>query len=67
VVKLHTGDQVMIRQVNAATGYLCQSSKTLHFGLGSRTKIDKMEVIWPGGATREVPVPANNVQQEIVE
>ncbi len=67
VVKLHVGDQVMIRQVNAATGYLCQSSKTLHFGLGSRAKIDKMEVIWPGGATRELPVPAINVQQEIVE
>ena len=44
---LHCGDEVMVRQVHAAGGYLSQSSKTLHFGLGDRTKIDRVEIQWP--------------------
>ena len=47
LVKLYFGKEVMVRQVNPAGGYLCQSSKTLHFGLGDRTKIDRVEVQWP--------------------
>ena len=47
-VKIHIGDEVMVRQVQAAGGYLSQSSKTLHFGLGDRQKIDRAEIIWPG-------------------
>ena len=38
----------MVRQVQAAGGYLSQSSKTLHFGLRDRAKIDRVEIIWPG-------------------
>ncbi len=54
-VRLKIGDRVMVRQVDAAGGYLAQSSKTLHFGLGAATKIDGCEVIWPGGAVQAVP------------
>src|SRR5262249_46880448 len=32
VVRLHSGDQILTRQVNGASGYLAQSSKVLHFG-----------------------------------
>jgi hypothetical protein len=44
VVRIHMGNEVMVRQVQGAGGYLSQSSKTLHFGLGDRTKIDRVEV-----------------------
>ena len=40
VVRLRVGPRTLVRQVEAATGYLSQSSKTLHFGLGDATKID---------------------------
>ena len=48
LVKIHIGDEVMVRQVQAAGGYLSQSTKLVHFGLGDRKKIDRVEVIWPG-------------------
>ena len=47
MVRLYVGEQIMIRQVKPAGGYLSQSSKTLHFGLGDRPKIDRVEIIWP--------------------
>jgi len=47
-VKLHIGNEVLVRQVQGAGGYLSQSSKTLHFGLGERQKIDRVEILWPG-------------------
>jgi hypothetical protein len=28
-----------------------------HFGLGSATTVDKLEVRWPSGATEQFPVP----------
>jgi hypothetical protein len=49
VVRVHVGGQIMTRQVNAVSGYLSQSSKTVHFGLGDHEKIDKVEITWPRG------------------
>ncbi|MBI1918217.1 MAG: CRTAC1 family protein [Planctomycetes bacterium] len=48
VVRLHVGKEVLTRQVCPVGGYLSQSSKTLHFGLGERTKVDYAEIRWPG-------------------
>jgi hypothetical protein len=48
LVTLHIGQEVMVRQVQAAGGYLSQSSKTVHFGLGDRQTIDRAEIRWPG-------------------
>jgi hypothetical protein len=47
-------EEVMVRQVHAAGGYLSQSSKTVHFGLGDRKAIDRVEIRWPGGKDRKV-------------
>jgi len=58
LVTLHTGKEVMVRQVQAAGGYLSQSSRTLHFGLGDREKIDWVEVRWPSGRRQRIESPA---------
>lgn len=47
-VMVQTGGAVMRRTVSSVS-YLSQSSRTLHFGLGKATKIDRIEVRWPGG------------------
>jgi hypothetical protein len=49
VVRLYAGKEVMTRQVNPAGGYLSQSSRTLHFGLGDRARVDRIEITWPRG------------------
>ena len=41
------------RTLRAGEGFLAQSSKRLHFGLGAAQEIDRVEVDWPGGE-REV-------------
>ena len=47
---MKAGGRTQVRQVDAAGGYLAQSSRTLHFGLGDATTIDEVEVRWPDGA-----------------
>jgi len=66
-VKLRIGPKVMVRQVDAAGGYLAQSSRTLHFGLGDATRIDRCEVIWPGGRVQVVDAPAVGKLHVVVE
>ncbi len=42
--------------------YLSQGDPRLHFGLGTATKVDRVEVRWPDGSKSEVKdVPANKV------
>jgi tetratricopeptide (TPR) repeat protein len=39
----------LIKTLRAGEGFLAQSSKWLHFGLGSATEIEQVLVRWPGG------------------
>ncbi len=45
-----TGGTKQIRTLHAGDGYLAQSSKWVHFGLGDVAEIEKVAVRWPGGA-----------------
>jgi hypothetical protein len=67
LVRLYAGDEVMVRQVHAAGGYLAQSSMVVHFGLGDRTKIDRVEVRWPGGLTQRIEAPEINAVIPLTE
>jgi hypothetical protein len=60
LVHLHVGKEVMTRQVAGAGGYLSQSSRTLHFGLGDRKQIDYIEILWPSGVKERIDRPAIN-------
>jgi len=33
------------------------SDPCLHFGLGSATKVDKLEILWPDGKNEQIPAP----------
>jgi hypothetical protein len=57
----------MVRQVNPAGGYLSQSSRVVHFGLGDRSKLDRMEIRWPRGIVQTVENPAINTLHQIKE
>ncbi len=69
VVKIYMGKEVMVRQVHAAGGYLSQSSRTVHFGLGDRSKIDRVEIIWPNGSRepQQIDNPAINQLHPVTE
>ena len=67
VVKIYTGKEVMLRQVQAAGGYLSQSSKTVHFGLGDRPRVERVEIRWPSGRRQTVKNPALNKRHDVLE
>lgn len=41
----------IVKSLRAGEGFLSQSSKWLHFGLGRQTEIQRVVVHWPGGET----------------
>jgi hypothetical protein len=67
LARLWSGKTVMVRQVNPAGGYLAQSSKVLHFGLGDRTSVDSIVIRWPRGMVQTVKNPAIDTLHRIQE
>ena len=67
LVTLRTGEEVMVRQVQAAGGYLSQSSNALHFGLGDRKQVDRVEIRWPSGRRQTIEHPDLNRLHRITE
>ena len=66
-MRIYLDKEVMVRQVQAAGGYLSQSSKNLHFGLGDRPHIDRVEIRWPSGVSQTRLNPAINQLHKITE
>jgi hypothetical protein len=49
-VKVVTGDLTLHDEVHSGRGYQSHYGTRLHFGLGAREKVDRIEVRWIGGA-----------------
>ncbi|SPE31339.1 ASPIC/UnbV [Candidatus Sulfotelmatomonas gaucii] len=49
-VKIVAGGMTQTGEVHSGGSYLSQNDLRLHFGLGSATKIDSVEIRWPSGA-----------------
>ena len=54
VVTIKTEGRPQVRLVESASGYLAQSTRTLHFALPDSGKIDSCEIRWPGGRVQPV-------------
>ncbi|HVH67475.1 MAG TPA: CRTAC1 family protein [Gemmatimonadales bacterium] len=67
VVRLWAGNKVMVRQVNPAGGYLAQSTRVVHFGLGDRSQVDSITIRWPRGIMQTLHNPAINTLHEVRE
>ncbi len=48
-VKVVAGDLTLIDEVHSGRGYQSHYGMRLHFGLGNREKVDRIEVRWIGG------------------
>jgi hypothetical protein len=49
-IKLSAGSMTQTDQVRSGGSYLSQSDFRVHFGLGTATKIESVEIRWPSGA-----------------
>ena len=57
----------LIKTLNAGHGYLTQSSKWLHFGLGDASAIVRLDVRWPGGEVESFRGLKANHRYKIVQ
>lgn len=58
---------VPLRRSVTGVSYLSQSSRALHFGLGTADRVDKLEVHWHAGATNVFESLDVNATYELVE
>jgi enediyne biosynthesis protein E4 len=61
-LRLTAGGRTQIREVKVGSSYLGQNDARQHFGLGTATRVDRLEVRWPSGRTELLQnVPANHI------
>jgi len=61
-VRVTAGDLSQIAEVHSGRGYQSHFGSRLHFGLGTRDRVDRIEVRWIGGGTDVLcDVPANQI------
>jgi enediyne biosynthesis protein E4 len=67
VVRLRVGDRTLTRQVQSVGGYLSQSSSVMHFGLGKQDRVDRVEIVWPGGDRQTLDNPGVNAVHGVTQ
>ena len=66
-VYVTTGGTHQRADVISGGSYASSNDQRLHFGLGSNTKVDSVEIRWPSGAVEHVSLPAVDCFFTIVE
>ncbi len=66
-VTLHGPHRIWVDEVRSGSSYNSSSDLRLHFGLGSETKINSIEVRWPSGQTESFDAPGVDRYLEIIE
>jgi enediyne biosynthesis protein E4 len=61
-VKVWTNGHQQLQEVRSGGSYISQSDFRLHFGLGSATRVDQLEIRWPSGLVEKFEnLPANRI------
>ena len=61
-IEVVAGDLVQTHEVVSHSGYLSQNDSRAHFGLGSKTKVDRLTIRWPDGVTQTLQdIPADQI------
>lgn len=50
-IKVVAGDLTLVEEVHSGRGYQSHYGMVPHFGLGQRTRVDRIEIRWIGGGT----------------
>lgn len=66
-VTVYTSKMTQMDEVRAGGSYLSSSDQRLHFGLGAETKMRRIEIRWPSGASEELKNVAADAIYTIVE
>jgi hypothetical protein len=66
-IRLTAGGKTYLSYVNGGNGFASQSTMHVHFGLGSVTNVDRVEVRWPSGLRQVFSGPPADHLYRIVE
>lgn len=66
-VRLTCGGRVQVDEVMSGSSYYSQNDLRLHFGLGSASTVDRLEVRWPSGLEESVTHIAANQLVVVLE
>jgi hypothetical protein len=59
VIKVVTASgRTLYNHVTTSVGFMSSSDRRAHFGLGSETKLDRVEIRWPSGIVQRIDHPA---------
>jgi enediyne biosynthesis protein E4 len=53
-VKVVSGSLLQVEEVHSGGSYLSQNDLRVHFGLDAATRVDRVEIRWPSGATEKL-------------
>ena len=66
-VRATIGGHTQVAEVRSGGSYLSHNDSRIHFGLGSATRIDRLEIVWPSGrvdTAADLPVDRFYVAKE---
>jgi hypothetical protein len=66
-VELHWADRVQVQEVSGGSGFSAQNQRRLHYGLGSRADVDRVEIRWPSGRRQTIDRPDVDTVHRIKE
>lgn len=66
-VKLRTNRRTLHRQVRSGSGFVSQSSRRVHFGLGIGETVESLEIAWPSGAVQVLDSPPAKGLHQVIE
>ena len=64
-VRVYSPDRQWMEQSHISKGFMSTSTSRVHIGLGQRSTVDSVVVIWPDGATQTVTSPETGVLLKI--
>ncbi len=66
-ISLTAGGITQTRLVVSGTGYMCNAPLQQHFGLGTATSVDQMQITWPDGEVQTLTGFAGDQDLDIVQ
>jgi len=61
-IRAKLANRILVDEVRSGSSYISNNDMRVHFGLGSATKLDWVEVRWPSGLTEKfTSVPINSI------
>ena len=59
-IRVKSGSRIVVDEVRSGSSYISNNDRRVHFGLGTETRIDWVEIRWPSGLTERFEAPATD-------